>query len=461
MVLEQILAAKRRRRPGVAPGTMGLPIAAREGAGLRDALQRPWPTFILECKAASPSAGVLIEHYDPAELAEQYEEIADAVSVLTEPEFFGGEISHLRQVSGVTRVPVLRKDFILGPDEVLEARAHGADAVLLMLSVLDDARWRACYEVAQKLGMDTLTEIHDEAELERAIRIEAPIIGINNRNLKTLALDLAVTERLAPQIPAERRVVSESGITSREQIARLAPLVDGFLIGTGLSRGGRPGHVARRLIFGRVKVCGLTRPEDAAMAWRRGAVMGGLIFAPDSPRRIAIARAREIRAAAPLEWIGVFRDQALEEVAATAALLRLTAVQLHGREDGKYAGRLRELLPAKCEIWKAVAGRPPLPQPEAWRADRLLLDTGRDGVLGGSGLVFAGAALAGTDLSRCVLAGGIGRENVLVARHLEPWAIDVNSGVEASPGIKDEARLFTLMQTLRGAPGRRRLDGDK
>lgn len=460
MMLERILAAKRRRLAGASSGITNLPVAPRQGPGLWEALGRPWPAFILECKAASPSAGVLIEGYDPAELAGQYEGIADAVSVLTEPEFFGGDIAHLRRVREVTRVPVLRKDFILGPDEVVEARAHGADAVLLMLSVLADARWRDCYGAARELGMDAVTEVHDEAELERAIGIEAPIIGINNRDLKTLAVDLAVTERLAPQIPAGCRVVSESGIASREQIARLAPLVDGFLVGTGLSRGGRPGHTARLLAFGRVKVCGLTRPEDAAMAWRLGALMGGLIFVSDSPRRIDLDSARRVCAAAPLGWVGVFREQPLAEVAATAKLLRLAAVQLHGGEGSEYAGRLRALLPTGCEIWKAIAGRSPLPEPGDLGVDRLLLDTGRDGVLGGSGIVFAGAALAGANLSRCVLAGGINAENVLAAVRLEPWSIDVNSGVESGPGIKDEARLSALMQTLRGAAGRRRLDGD-
>lgn len=425
------------------------------GPGLAAALARPWPGLIFECKAASPSTGVLIEDYDPAVLADEYDGVADAVSVLTEPEFFGGALGDLARVRERIDVPILRKDFILGPDEVREARAYGADAVLLMLSVLDDVAWRTCFGAARALGMDALTEVHDETELERALILEAPIIGINNRNLKTLEVDLAVTERLAPQVSADRRVVCESGIATRADVARLAPLVDGFLVGTSLARAASPGGAARELTCGRVKLCGLTRAPDARAAWRAGAVMGGLIFAPDSPRRLDEAGAQRVQAGAPLEWVGVFRDQPASEVAALARDLSLAAVQLHGAEDAAYARELRAALPRRCEIWKAVPGRAPLPAPASLGADRLLLDTGRGGRLGGSGVPFDAESFAGADLSACVLAGGIGPGNVQTAARLEPWMIDVNSGVEAAPGDKDEACLGELFARLRALPGRR------
>lgn len=454
MALEEILAAKRRRRETAPPVPAPAPVP-RRGPGLAAALSRRWPGFILECKAASPSAGVLIADYDPARLARSYAGIADAVSVLTEPDFFGGDLEHLARVRECMDVPVLRKDFIIGPDEVREARAHGADAVLLMLSVLDDGTWRACHEAAAALGMDVLTEVHDEAELARALALGAPIIGINNRDLKTLKVDLAVTERLAPTIPAGRRIVCESGIATRADINRLAPLVDGFLIGTRLSRHGRPGHAARELAAGRVKVCGLTRSSDARSAWLAGAVMGGLIFAPDSPRRLDAEAARQVQAGAPLDWVGVFRDQPPAEIASLARTLALTAVQLHGNEDVAYARELGDALPAGCEIWKAVPGRAPLPEPEALGADRLVLDTGRDGRLGGSGVAFDAAALAGCDLGGFVLAGGIGADNVKAAARLGPWMLDVNSGVESAPGLKEAASLGALFEQLRALPGRR------
>ena len=456
MALSEILAAKRQRIQRT-PVRVPAKTEAYGGPRLLDALSRPHPGFILECKAASPSAGVLIPDYDPAALAASYEGMADAVSVLTEPEFFGGDVSHLARVRARLKdVPLLRKDFILGPEEVAEARAYGAAAVLLMLSVLDDDSWRACFGACRALGMDALTEVHDEAELERAAALGAPIIGINNRDLKTLKVDLAVTERLARHVPEDRLVVCESGIANRNDVLRLAPLVDGFLVGTRLSREGRPDQAARALVVGRVKVCGLTRPEDALAAWRAGATYGGLIFAADSPRGVDGETARKTLSAAPqLDWVGVFRDQPVGEVSQLAHDLALAAVQLHGDEDAAYARELRHRIPGGCEIWKAVPGRAPLTDSCAFAADRLLLDSGPEGKLGGSGQVFDAEALSDIDISAHVLAGGIRPDNVGRAASLGPWLLDVNSGVEAAPGRKDHARLGELFRELRRLPGRR------
>ncbi|MGH8403203.1 MAG: bifunctional indole-3-glycerol-phosphate synthase TrpC/phosphoribosylanthranilate isomerase TrpF, partial [Gammaproteobacteria bacterium] len=253
------------------------------------------------------------------------------------------------------------------------------------------------------------------------------------------------------------RVVSESGIASRADLLRLAPLVDGLLVGTSLSRSPEPARAARELACGRVKVCGLTRPEDAAAAWKAGASFGGLIFAADSSRRIDQAVAQRIQAEAPLAWVGVFRDQPLYEIAAVARAMKLAAVQLHGEENAAYASALREHLPADCEIWKAVPARAPLPRAADFGVERLLLDTGRGGRLGGSGIAFDAAALAGADLAGCVLAGGITPENAAAATALGAWALDVNSGVELRPGVKSGQRMRSLFTALRVAAGRRSL----
>src|SRR5690625_4147538 len=404
MALERILAAKRERLAR-RPASSYRP-EPRRGAGLAAALARPGPAFILECKAASPSAGALIDDYDPAVLGADYEGVAEAVSVVTEPEFFGGDVSHLKCVRERIAVPVLRKDFILGPGEVYESRAFGADAVLLMLSVLDDVGWRECFEACRALGMDALTEVHDEQELDRALALGAPIIGINNRNLTTLEVDLSVTERLVPRIPQDRLVVSESGISTRADVLRLAPHVDGLLIGTALARSTKPGLTARELTLGRFKVCGLTRPEDAEAAWRAGATFGGLIFAPDSRRCVELETAKRLRTVAPLAWVGVFRNQPVAEIAEHARELAFAAVQLHGSEGAARVRALRDRIPGDCEIWKAVPARMPLPDAAVLGVDRLLLDTGRNGRLGGSGIAFDPAALDNADLSQCLLAGG-------------------------------------------------------
>lgn len=456
MALEQILAAKRRRQLSDRPSAMA-PAVPCCGDGFLHSLQSSDLGFILECKAASPSAGVLIENYAPGKLAKQFDSVASAISVLTEPEFFGGSLSHLDQVRSAVKAPVLRKDFILGAHEVQEARAHGADAVLLMLSVLDDVTWQSCFDQARRLKMDVLTEVHDEDELERALALKAPIIGINNRNLKTLQTDLSVTERLAPLIPRDRYVISESGITGREDIYRLGHLVNGFLVGSGLSRQQHPGRAARELIYGRVKVCGLSLERDAVDAWTLGATMGGLIFAPGSPRQVDFEVGRRLVAAAPdLMWVGVYRDQPEAEIAEHAKKLNLAAVQLHGRENGSYCRQLRQILPADCRIWKAVEATRPIPAPRELGADRVLIDSRVSGYLGGTGKAFDASLLRGQALEHCILAGGVSRDNLDDAVSLGPWMIDINSGVESAPGHKDARKLSEVMRHLRSIPRYRR-----
>lgn len=439
-VLAEIVARKR------------VDLAERPGAerSLSAALGQPGLRFILEVKRASPSAGVLRGECDPGEIAAAYDGVADAISVVTEPHWFGGSLDDLRAVRRRTRRPILCKDFFLDPVQVAEARAAGADAVLLMLSVLSDAEYRACAEAAVALGVEVLTEVHDEVELARALALGAPIIGINNRNLHTLVTDLATTERLAPLVPAGRLVVAESGIGSRADAERLAPAARAFLVGSSLMRSSDPGLAARRVIHGDVKVCGLTRPEDARAAFRAGATMGGLILAAESPRRVTPEQAARIREAAPLHWVGVFANQPAELVAALAARLALAAVQLHGNESPEDVATVRRGLPPGCEVWKAVSGHGRLPRPEEWGADRLLVDGANGTRVGGSGRTFDWGLLDGvTDRSGIVLAGGLSAENASQALARGCGALDVNSGVESEPGIKSEERMGAFFEALR------------
>lgn len=454
MALKQILEAKKRR---LERDPLELPRTAptRAEHAFAAALSHAGPKYIFECKKASPSAGLLAAEYDPVELAESYVPAADAISVLTEPEFFGGCLEDLASVSLSCGLPTLRKDFILGPEEVVEARHHGAQAVLLMLSILDDETWLACARRVAQLGMDAITEVHSESELERALRLSAPIIGINNRNLKTLETDLGVTQRLAPMIPAGPLVIAESGIRSRHDVWQMARWVDGFLVGTSLMRARHPGRTARELAFGRVKVCGLTSPDDAISAWEAGAVYGGLNFATESPRAISLSQARHVVAAAPLIWIGIFRDQTPEKIIATVMDLRLDGIQLHGCEDRTYILNLRERLPEGCLIWKAVPASDRIPSADHFGADRVLIDSVRGKRLGGTGVPFDPTLLKHQDLSEIGLAGGVTPENVAHADALKPWLIDVNSGVEQAPGKKDRDRLVELFAALKAAPGSR------
>ena len=198
---------------------------------------------IAEIKRASPSRGVIRRDFDPPRIAAGYEHGgAAALSVLTDRDFFQGAPEHLRAARTATRLPVLRKDFLVDPWQVHETRAMGADCALLIVAALEDAALRDLAELAAELGLDTLVEVHDEAELERALRIPAPVIGVNNRDLHTFETSLATTERLAARIPPDRLTVTESGIATHEDVARLrARGVHAFLVGEAFMSAPDPG----------------------------------------------------------------------------------------------------------------------------------------------------------------------------------------------------------------------------
>ena len=351
--------------------------------------------------------------------------------------------------------PILAKDFVVDPRQVPEARRHGADAVLAMLSVLTPAEAEQVIAEARRLGMEVIVEVHDEAQVEQALALDAPIIGINNRDLHTLEVNLAVTERLAPLIPADRLVVAESGIGGRADVDRLAGHADAFLVGSSLMRSPDPGRAARSLAFGRVKVCGLTSAADARLAAGR-ATHGGMIFVAESRRRISRSEALPVAEAARasgLETVGVFRNTRLMQVAETARALALDVVQLHGEEDPDYIAALRNLVGGDTEIWavSAVGARQPY---RRTGADRTIYDSERNGRCGGTGRAFDWARLRDSGaLGADVVAGGLFPGNAAAAARLGAFALDVNSGVESAPGRKDEVKIQAFFEALR-APKR-------
>lgn len=246
------VAARERTHP-----VTGLAQAARtrrgpvpDGARFEAALgASPAPRIIAECKRRSPSRGILRAAYDAAAHASAYADAgAAAISVLTEPTFFDGELAHLEAVRAAVGLPVLRKDFVVTEYQVHESAAFGADAVLLIVSALDDRRLAALHRLATDLGLAVLVEVHDGGELERALAAGARIVGVNSRNLRTLQVDLDVVERLGSAIPDDVIAVAESGIRSGADLRRFSALgYDAFLVGERLITHDDPGAALREL----------------------------------------------------------------------------------------------------------------------------------------------------------------------------------------------------------------------
>jgi indole-3-glycerol phosphate synthase/phosphoribosylanthranilate isomerase len=286
--------------------------------------------------------------------------------------------------------------------------------------------------------------------MARARVLGAPLIGINNRDLRNLNVDLATTERLARLAP-DRVLVSESGIANRRDVDRLAGHVDAFLVGTSLMRAHEPAQAARELIFGRTKLCGLNSGESLTAA--RPAAFAGFVFVRGSPRHVTAEEAAPLAGIvrrSGMRPVGIFREAPLSTVADIATLMNLHAVQLHGHEDVEYVRALRRELP-QCEIWTALSvGREPL---VSRGGDRLVFDNAD----GGSGRSFDWKLIGRhPELPRALVAGGIGPHNAGAARDLGAYAIDVGSALDLRPGVKSPAKINALFDALR-APCREQL----
>ena len=381
----------------------------------RNALAGRGLSAIAEVKRRSPSAGELRPDADPARLATEFERAgAAAVSILVD-ERFAGTVDDLRAARAAVRLPLLAKGFFTTEAELDDLKDAGADAALLILRDLDDRRAAALMAHAGTIGLDTLVEAHDGTELERAAALGADPIGINARDLSTFAIDRSAQLDLVGRAPRDRVVIAESAINSRAHGAE-AELAgaDAVLVGTALMRAADPAARLLELISRPlVKVCGLTREEDVAVAADAGADLCGFILVDASPRRAG----RVLPVPDGLLSVAVLVGEPVEAGA--------DLVQLYPEQEGSVRGRDAALL----RHGERVATVVDLP----WRErDETHLDRAR--------------ATEG----RVVLAGGLTPENVGEAiAAVRPWAVDASSSLEASPGIKNHARVRAFVEAAR------------
>jgi indole-3-glycerol phosphate synthase len=380
----------------------------------RDALAGGGLAAIAEVKRRSPSAGDLRPDADPAALAAAFERSgATAVSILVD-ERFAGSPADLAAARAAAALPLLAKGFFSDRAELEELRRLGADAVLLLLRDLDDGQTRDLLGAADELGLDALVEAHDADELQRAVELDAAVIGINARDLSTFEIDRRAQLELVEAAPGDRVVVAESAIAARAHGAE-AELAgaDAILVGSTLMRAADPGAKLDELIARPlVKVCGLTREEDVAAAAEAGADLAGFILARETPRRAPGVLDVPDTMLSVAVHVGEITDDGAD------------LVQLYARENG-HRSREGVLLRRGREVAHVVD--------RTWQAEDP------------SHLERARAAEG-----RVMLAGGLSPENVRDAiERVRPWAVDASSSLEVEPGVKDHARVRAYVEAVR------------
>jgi indole-3-glycerol phosphate synthase / phosphoribosylanthranilate isomerase len=467
MFLEQIVSKTRadlEQRKLVVPFEEQLRLALSQSTP-RDLLEalRDQSTsrigLIAEVKRASPSRGMLAPDVDPIELACTYASNgATAISVLTESHFFLGSFEYLAAIKQVVKVPVLCKDFIIDEYQVYEARAYGADAILLICAILDQVQLQRLLKVAHDLHMYCLVEVHTSEEVQRAIAAGAIIIGINSRDLVTFQMNPNLIRKLRPLIPNDHVVVAESGIYSSADARRLARYdVQAMLVGESLVTSQNIPMQIRTLFRGanesvQVKICGLRTKDQLLSARDAGADLLGLMFYEPSSRYIHPQEARELlktfeNSHNTPDIVGIFVNKEAEYINDIVEQVGLHFVQLHGNESPEFCKRI------KCPVIKGLRlnGKPDLNLIEKYKQTswRILLDTPTL-KWGGTGETHD------WDLARTIaqqtpifLAGGLTPKNVAEAIHrVDPWGVDVSSGVEIN-GNKDADKIRAFVEKAR------------
>ena len=439
------------------PSDTGFPFEA--------ALRQQDFNFICEVKKASPSKGIIAEHFPYLDIAKEYEVAgAAAISVLTEPDFFKGDKKYLQEIASTVKIPVLRKDFIIDEYQIYQAKVWGASAILLICACLDVPTLTKFRELADSLGLSSLVEAHDENEVQMAIDCGARIIGVNNRNLKDFTVDVQNSVRLRNLVQDDVIFVSESGLETPEDIQVLRDNNIGVaLMGETFMRS--PNKVEKlAYLYGptyytpKVKMCGISKVETIPAIVDAKPDYMGLVFAP-SKRQVTVEQAKilieelhkqcinhyDIKV---VKTVGVFVNETLDNLVRIADTANLDAVQLHGDEDEAFIQSLKER--TNVEVWKAIQIRTAA-DTEKWidsSAEMLLFDAYHKDERGGTGEVFDWSSLDAFERP-FMLAGGIDSTNVARAiRTVRPYGIDISSGIETN-GMKDDKKITAFTKIVK------------
>lgn len=479
MILDKIIEATKIRvaqekevETPEAVKTAALALPADTGFPFEAALRQQDFNFICEVKKASPSKGIIAEHFPYLDIAKEYEVAgAAAISVLTEPDFFKGDKKYLQEIASTVKIPVLRKDFIIDEYQIYQAKVWGASAILLICACLDVPTLTKFRELADSLGLSSLVEDHDEHEVQMAIDCGARIIGVNNRNLKDFTVDVQNSVRLRNLVQDDVIFVSESGLETPEDIQVLRDNNIGVaLMGETFMRS--PNKVEKlAYLYGptyytpKVKMCGISKVETIPAVVEAKPDYMGLVFAP-SKRQVTVDQAKTLVEELHKQYtkrynngaeqsnndeiktVGVFVNETLDNLVSIATETNLDAVQLHGDEDEAFIQSIKER--SNVEVWKAVQIRNAA-DAEAWidsSADMLLFDAYHKDERGGTGEVFDWSCL--DEFERpFMLAGGIDSTNVARAiRTVRPYGIDISSGIETK-GVKDDEKIKAFTNIVR------------
>lgn len=403
------------------------------------------PSFILEFKRKSPSLGQL-NNFNPEFIAKIYKKHASAISVLTDEKYFNGKFEFIPLIRKIAiNQPILCKDFFIDPYQVYLARYYQADAILLILSILNDYQYTFLRNLATFLNMHVLTEVKDKNELNRAINLNANIIGINNRNLHDGSISISNTYLLAPMVPKNITVISESGITNYHQIRQLRSIVQGFLIGSSLMKSSHVEHSIQKIIIGHNKICGLTRLKDVEISKKYGATYAGFIFCKSSPRYIDPKKAQNISNLVNIKYIGVFCNEDIEYITSLTKRIKFYAIQLHGNENQLYINNLKKKLSSNLKIWKAITWTNINKNFDFKNIHKYVIDN----IKGSKKKSFDWSLLKNKNLDNVFLAGGLNVKNCIIASKIGCFGLDFNSGLEICPGIKDKNKIKLLFRSLK------------